>query len=312
MRLLIQECAIDTLQWRDKVLKDVKSKFISHHIGSLLKEIFGSGTGIITFIGAIILIFFVILAIFAPQIAPYDPTVRVSRSLRPPSSEFIFGTDNLGRDVLSRVIYGARIALTIAFIAVLIAAAIGIPLGLISGYIGGILDRMISLVMDAIYSFPGLILAIAIAAVLGPGILNISISIAVVYAPTYYRVIRNQVASIKDELYVEAARAIGARNIVILLRYILPNVLPSVVVVLSMNLADAIMTEAGLSFLGLGIAPPTPDWGFDLSNGQRFVLSKAWWGLLYPGLAIITVVLGFSMFSEGVNEYLNPTIKEKR
>jgi peptide/nickel transport system permease protein len=293
-------------------LNEVKNKFISHHIGSLLKEIFGSGTGIITFIGAAILIFFVILAIFAPQIAPYDPTVRVSRSLKPPSDEFIFGTDNLGRDVLSRVIYGARIALTIAFIAVLIAAAIGIPFGLISGYIGGILDRIITLIMDAIYSFPGLILAIAIAAVLGPGILNIAISIAVVYAPTYYRVIRNQVASIKDELYVEAARAIGARNIVILLRYILPNVLPSVVVVLSMNLADAIMTEAGLSFLGLGIAPPTPDWGFDLSNGQRFVLSKAWWGLLYPGLAIITVVLGFSMFSEGVNEYLNPTIKEKR
>jgi len=293
-------------------LDEIKNKFISHHIGSLFKEVFGSGTGIITFIGATILIFFLILAIFAPQIAPYNPTVRVSRSLRPPNDTFIFGTDNLGRDVFSRVIYGARIALTIAFIAVLIAAAIGIPLGLISGYIGGILDRIITLIMDAIYSFPGLILAIAIAAVLGPGIFNISISIAVVYAPTYYRVIRNQVASIKDELYVEAARAIGARNVVILLRYILPNVLPSIVVVLSMNLADAIMTEAGLSFLGLGIAPPTPDWGFDLSNGQRFVLSKAWWGLLYPGLAIIMIVLGFSMFSEGINEYLNPTIKEKR
>ena len=293
-------------------MDEIKNKFISHHIGSLFKEIFGSGTGIITFIGATILIFFLILAIFAPQIAPYNPTVRVSRSLRPPNDTFIFGTDNLGRDVFSRVIYGARIALTIAFIAVLIAAAIGIPLGLISGYIGGILDRIITLIMDAIYSFPGLILAIAIAAVLGPGIFNISISIAVVYAPTYYRVIRNQVASIKDELYVEAARAIGARNVVILLRYILPNVLPSIVVVLSMNLADAIMTEAGLSFLGLGIAPPTPDWGFDLSNGQRFVLSKAWWGLLYPGLAIIMIVLGFSMFSEGINEYLNPTIKEKR
>lgn len=293
-------------------MHEVKNKFISHHIGTAFKEIFGSGTGIITFIGAMILIFFLVLAIFAPKIAPYDPTVRVSRSLVPPNDKFIFGTDNLGRDVLSRVIYGARIALTIAFLAVSIAAVIGIPLGLISGYVGGISDRIITLIMDAIYSFPGLILAIAIAAVLGPGIFNIAISIAVVYAPTYYRVIRNQVASIKDELYVEAARAIGARNTVILLRYILPNVLPSVVVVLSMNLADAIMTEAGLSFLGLGIAPPTPDWGFDLSNGQRFVLSKAWWGLLYPGLAIITIVLGFSMFSEGVNEYLNPTIKEKR
>ncbi len=232
--------------------------------------------------------------------------------MQPPSSKFLFGTDNLGRDILSRVIFGARIALSIAFLAVLIASLIGIPLGLIAGFLGGVLDRILTLIMDAIYSFPGLILAIAIAAVLGPGMVNIAISIAVVYAPTYYRVIRNQVASVKNELYVEAAKAIGAKNWEILIKYVLPNVLPSIVVVLSMNLADAIMTEAGLSFLGLGIAPPTPDWGFDLSNGQRFVLSKAWWGLLFPGLAIVTAVLGFSMFSEGLNEYLNPTIRERK
>nr|WP_250880086.1 ABC transporter permease [Thermosipho sp. 1244] len=266
----------------------------------------------LTFIGAMILLFYITLAIFAPQIAPYNPIERVGRSLTSPNDQFVFGTDNLGRDILSRVIYGARIALTIAFIAVLIAAGVGIPLGLVSGYLGGAFDRILTLIMDAIYSFPGLILAIAIAAVLGPGVVNISVSIAVVYTPTYFRVIRNQVSSIKSELYVEAARALGARNYEILLKYIFPNVLPSIVVVLSMNLADAIMTEAGLSFLGLGIAPPTPDWGFDLSNGQRFVLSKAWWGLLYPGLAIVTVVLGFSMFSEGLNELLNPTIRERR
>ncbi|OQX58913.1 MAG: peptide ABC transporter permease [Thermotoga sp. 4484_232] len=232
--------------------------------------------------------------------------------MQPPSSKFLFGTDNLGRDILSRVIFGARIALSIALLAVLIASLIGIPLGLISGFLGGVLDRILTLIMDAIYSFPGLILAIAIAAVLGPGMVNIAISIAVVYAPTYYRVIRNQVASVKNELYVEAAKAIGAKNWEILIKYVFPNVLPSIVVVLSMNLADAIMTEAGLSFLGLGIAPPTPDWGFDLSNGQRFVLSRAWWGILFPGLAIVTVVLGFSMFSEGLNEYLNPTIRERK
>ncbi len=287
-------------------------KFLSHRIGRGILDIFSTSTGWITFIGVIILAFYIFLAIFAPLISPYDPTVRVGRALQPPSSEHLFGTDNLGRDVLSRVIYGARIALTIAFLAVLIASAIGVPLGLLSGYIGGIFDRVITLIMDAMYSFPGLILAIAIAALLGPGIMNISISIAVVYAPTYFRVIRNQVTSVKNELYVEAARAIGARRWEILLKYVLPNVFPSVVVVLSMNLADAIMTEAGLSFLGLGIAPPTPDWGFDLSNGQRFILSRAWWALLYPGLAIITIVLGFSMFSEGLNEYLNPTIREKR
>ncbi|QTA38854.1 ABC transporter permease [Thermosipho ferrireducens] len=285
---------------------------MSERLGEFLSDLFKTGTGWLTFVGATILIFYIILAIFAPQIAPYNPIQRVGRSLSAPNDQFIFGTDNLGRDVLSRVIYGARIALMIAFLAVAIAAGIGVPLGLISGYIGGWLDRVLTLIMDAIYSFPGLILAIAIAAVLGPGIVNISISIAVVYTPTYFRVIRNQVSSVKSELYVEAARALGAKNREILLKYIFPNVLPSIVVVLSMNLADAIMTEAGLSFLGLGIAPPTPDWGFDLSNGQRFVLSRAWWGLLYPGLAIITVVLGFSMFSEGLNELLNPTIRERR
>ena len=285
---------------------------LSGRIGRAVAEVFGSSTGWITFIGLAILSFYVFLAVFAPAIAPYDPTVRVGRALQPPSPKHPFGTDNLGRDVLSRVIYGARIALTIAFLAVLIASVIGIPLGLISGYIGGAFDRIMTLIMDAMYSFPGLILAIAIAALLGPGIMNISISIAVVYAPTYFRVIRNQVSSVKSELYVEAARAIGARRWEILVKYVLPNVFPSVVVVLSMNLADAIMTEAGLSFLGLGIAPPTPDWGFDLSNGQRFILSRAWWALVYPGLAIITIVLGFSMFSEGLNEYLNPTIREKR
>ncbi|MBO8160545.1 MAG: ABC transporter permease [Thermosipho sp. (in: Bacteria)] len=290
----------------------MRKKFISERLGEFISDLFGTGTGWLTFVGALILIFYIILAVFSPQIAPYNPTERVGRSLTAPNDQFIFGTDNLGRDVLSRVIYGARIALMIAFIAVAIAAGVGVPLGLISGFIGGPFDRVLTLIMDAIYSFPGLILAIAIAAVLGPGVINIAVSIAVVYTPTYFRVIRNQVASVKSELYVEAARALGAKNYEILMKYIFPNVLPSIVVVLSMNLADAIMTEAGLSFLGLGIAPPTPDWGFDLSNGQRFVLSKAWWGLLYPGIAIITVVLGFSMFSEGLNELINPTIRERR
>ncbi|PNR94905.1 peptide/nickel transport system permease protein [Petrotoga olearia] len=287
-------------------------KFVSSKIGKSFSRFFRGSNAWLTFIGMVILIFYIFLAFFSPQIAPYDPTERVGRSLTPPSSEFWFGTDNLGRDVFSRVVYGARIALTIAFVSVAIASAVGIPLGLLSGFVGGIFDRIMTIIMDAIYSFPGLILAIAIAAFLGPGIMNIAISIAVVYIPTYFRVIRNQVSSVKNELYVDGARAIGASNLSILGRYILPNVLPSVVVVLSMNLADAIMTEAGLSFLGLGIAPPTPDWGFDLSNGQRFILSGAWWALTFPGVAIMTVTLGFSMFSEGLNEMLNPTIRERR
>lgn len=291
----------------------VKSRtFLSEKIGEFIKDLTGSGTGRLTIVGSCILIFFITLAIFAPYIAPYDPTEKVGLSLEPPSKQFWFGTDNLGRDILSRVIYGSRIALSISFMGVAIAFAVGVPLGLISGYLGGWIDRILTLIMDAMYIFPGLVLAIAIAAVLGPGVINISLSIAVVYAPTYFRIIRNQVTSIKSELYVEAAKALGAKNWEILVRYIFPNVLPSVVVVLSMNLADALMTEAGLSFLGLGIAPPTPDWGFDLSSGQRFVLSRAWWGIMFPGLAIVCAALGFSMFSEGINELLNPTIRERR
>nr|WP_241241217.1 ABC transporter permease [Thermotoga sp. 38H-to] len=284
---------------------------ISEKVFKPVFKLFRRRTGVLAFVGMIILLFYIFLAIFAPVLAPYDPTVRVGRSLQPPSEKHIFGTDNLGRDVFSRVIYGSRIALMVAFLAVAIASTIGIPLGLISGYVGGVFDRVLTLVMDAVYSFPGLILAIAVAAVLGPGMMNIAVSIAVVYAPTYFRVVRNQVTSVKNELYVEAARALGAKDWEILVKYVLPNVFPSIVVVLSMNLADAIMTEAGLSFLGLGIAPPTPDWGFDLSNGQRFILSRAWWGVLFPGLAIITSVLGFSMFSEGLSEILNPNIGER-
>ncbi|HHF08695.1 MAG: ABC transporter permease [Thermotogae bacterium] len=285
---------------------------LSYRLGKGLRRLFRDKSGVMAFVGFAILLTYLIMAIFAPYLAPYDPVRRSGKAFSAPSKEHWFGTTNLGYDVLSRIIYGAKIALKIAFLAVAVAAAIGIPLGLISGYVGGAFDRILSMFMDAIYSFPGLILAIAIAAVLGPGVINVALSIAVIYAPTYFRVIRNQVASLKDQLFVEAARAMGARNFSILGRYILPNVLPSVIVVLSMNLADAIMTEAGLSFLGLGISPPTPDWGYDLSNGQRFLLLNYWWMILFPGLAIITIVLGFSLFSEGLNEFLNPNVGETR
>ncbi|OAA31796.1 peptide ABC transporter permease [Kosmotoga arenicorallina S304] len=285
---------------------------LSYRLGKGLRRLFRDKSGIMAFVGLAILLTYLIMAVFAPYLSPYDPVKRSGRAFSAPSKEHWFGTTNLGYDVLSRIIYGARIALKIAFLAVVVAAAIGIPLGLISGYVGGAFDRILSMFMDAIYSFPGLILAIAIAAVLGPGVINVALSIAVIYAPTYFRVIRNQVTSLKDQLFVEAARAMGARNFTILGRYILPNVLPSVIVVLSMNLADAIMTEAGLSFLGLGISPPTPDWGYDLSNGQRFLLLNYWWMILFPGFAIITIVLGFSLFSEGLNEFLNPNVGETR
>jgi len=228
----------------------------------------------------------------------------------PFGTSFVLGTDNYGRDVFSRIIHGAQTVLVVAILAALISAAIGVPIGLFSGFFGGFLDRVLSLVMDSIYSFPGLILAIAMAALLGPGMLNITVAIAVIYIPVYFRLVRSKVLSVKEELYVEAARSLGARALTILGLYVFPNVIPSIVVIFSVNVADSILTEAGLSFLGLGLPPPTPDWGFDLSAGKRFVPSGYWWIITYPGMMIALLTLGFSMLGEGLNEILNPRLTE--
>jgi peptide/nickel transport system permease protein len=228
----------------------------------------------------------------------------------PFGDSFVLGTDNYGRDVLSRMIHGAKTVLGIAIIAALISAGIGIPLGLFSGFIGGTIDKVLSLVMDSIYSFPGLILAISMAALLGPGMLNVALAIAVIYIPVYFRLVRGKVLSIKEEVYVEAARSLGAAAFTILFLYVFPNVIPSIVVIFSVNVADSILTEAGLSFLGLGLPPPTPDWGMDLSFGRRFVPSGYWWIITFPGVMIALLTLGFSMLGEGLNEILNPRLTE--
>jgi peptide/nickel transport system permease protein len=261
--------------------------------------------------GAILLVAVVGLTILAPYIAPYNPIVEIGPSLQPPSSQYLMGTDNLGRDVYSRVLYGAIVALEVSAISVTVSAIVGTFLGLFSGYSGGKTDRAFSIVMDSIYAFPGLVLAIAIAAMIGPGLVNISIAIAVVYIPTYFRMIRGQVLSNKEQLYVDAARALGASRSTILFRYIFANIIPSLVVVLSLNVADAILTEAGLSYLGLGIPPPTPDWGFDLSKGKSFLPGGYWWMITFPGIMILIVVLGFSLLGEGLNEILNPRLRER-
>jgi peptide/nickel transport system permease protein len=229
---------------------------------------------------------------------------------QPFGQRFIMGTDNLGRDVLSRVLHGAGIVLRVAMLSAIFSALVGVPLGLLSGFVGGALDRVISLIMDSIYSFPGLILAIAMAAMLGPGVLNMAIAISVVYVPTYFRVVRGQTLTVKEELYVEAARSLGARAVTILRLYVFPNVIPSIVVIFSMNIADAILTEAGLSFLGLGIDPSKPDWGYDLSKGKAFLPGGYWWIITFPGVMIALVALGFALLGEGLNEILNPRLTE--
>jgi peptide/nickel transport system permease protein len=261
--------------------------------------------------GAVLLAIVVAMTFLAPYIAPYNPIVEIGPALQPPSNQYPMGTDHLGRDVYSRVLYGAIVALEVAALSMLLSSVVGTVFGLFSGFLGGKSDRLFSIVMDSIYAFPGLILAIAIAAMIGPGIVNMSIAIAVVYIPTYFRMIRGQVLSIKEQLYVEAARALGASNSTILFRYIFSNIIPSLVVVLSLNVADAILTEAGLSFLGLGIPPPTPDWGFDLSKGKSFLPGGYWWMITFPGIMIVIVVLGFSLLGEGLNEILNPRLRER-
>ncbi|HFC08981.1 MAG TPA: ABC transporter permease subunit [Chloroflexi bacterium] len=230
---------------------------------------------------------------------------------KPFGPRFLLGTDNLGRDILSRLIWGARAVLAVAILSALFSAAIGVPLGLLSGFFGGWFDRVLSLIMDSVYSFPGLILAIAVAAVLGTGVVNIAIAISVVYIPTYFRMTRSQVLSIKEELYVEAARALGARQREILGMYIFPNVISTLVVVFSLNVADAILTEAGLAFLGLGLQPPTPDWGFDLNKGKAYLPRGYWWPITFPGMMITLVALGFSLLGEGLGEILNPRLTEE-
>ncbi len=223
---------------------------------------------------------------------------------------FLLGTNQLGQDMFSRIIWGTRIAFLIGFASAAFAVVIGVPLGLLAGYTGGKLDRVMSLVMDSLYAFPGLILAIAIAAVLGPSVFNVIVAIAVLYVPTYFRIVRGQTLSAKEDLYVEAARSIGARSREILSRYIYPNVIPSVAIIFSVNVADAILTGAGLSFLGLGLPPDTPDWGIDLARGQANI-QTAWWLVTFPGVAVMLVVLSFTMMGEGLVEIFNPKLRDR-
>ncbi len=241
------------------------------------------------------------------------PTLREAQSISgeiATAGGFMLGTNDIGQDVWSRLLWGTRVALIIGFSSSIVALALGVPLGLFAGFIGGPLDRLLSLVMDSLYAFPGLILAIAITAVLGPSILNVIVAIAVLYIPTYYRIVRGQTLTVKEEVYVEAAKSIGARSVEILQQYIFPNVIPSVAIIFSVNVADAILTGAGLSFLGLGLPPTIADWGIDLARGQRFI-QTAWWMITFPGLAIMLVVLAFSMMGEGLTEIFNPRLRER-
>jgi len=262
-----------------------------------------------TLIGFIIVVIIVLMALLAPFIAPYDPIKRVGGLLESPNIKFVMGTDGLGRDILSRIIHGSQIVMCVTLLSMALSFLIGVPLGLLSGYVGGKLDSILCLLMDSLYAFPGLILAIALAVMLGPGIGNMAASLTVVYIPTYFRMIRGHVLSLKESLFIEAARAIGSKGKTMIFKYVFPNVIPSLPIILSLNAADAVLTEAALSFLGLGMTAPTPDWGFDLKMGHGYLASKIWWPSTFPGLMVILLTLGFSLFGEGLNEILSPELR---
>lgn len=257
-------------------------------------------------IGLTIIVTFLVLALFAPLIAPYDP-IASSWSLvrKPPSAAHWFGTDDLGRDVLSRVIYGARASLMAGVISVGIALGIGVPVGLLAGYRGGFIDGLIGRITDAMLACPFLILAIALAAFLGPSLSNAMIAIGISATPIFIRLTRGQVMNVKVEDYVEAARAVGNPPWRIVVVHILPNVMPALLVQATLSIAAAIIAEAALSFLGLGQQPPAPSWGSMLNSAQRFLTSAPWMAL-WPGLGIFVVVLSFNLVGDGLRDALDP------
>jgi peptide/nickel transport system permease protein len=267
--------------------------------------------GFIAMSGLLIVFAVVYMTLVSWWIVPYDPgRLDVGPYGAAPSPQFPLGTTALGQDLLSRVIAGGGIMLQVAIISVVVCFSIGVPLGLAASYRGGIADRATSLVMDSLFAFPGLVLAIAIAAILGPGVTNMALAIAVVYIPSYFRVVRSQVLTVKELPYIEAAIVMGARSRDIIFRYILPNILPSAVVVMSINFADAVLTAAGLTFVGLGLPVDVPDWGWDLTFGSHEYVTGKWWSITFPGLMIVTLALGFTLAGEGLNEVLTPKLKE--
>lgn len=266
-------------------------------------------------VGLAIVLLFVLVTVLGQYewFTPYSPTLyRDAPRLEGPSSAHWMGTDQLQRDVFSRIVSGGKASLIVAFCAVALSMSVGSVLGWISGFTGGYLDRGLSLTMDAIYSFPSTILAIVLVAMLGAGLGPMIWAVGFVYIPTYFRVTRAEVLRVRETSYIEAVRAIGAGNVRIVLRHVAPNTVNAIMAVSSFNLADAILTVAALSFLGFGLPPPAPDWGFDIQNGQKFLQSGSWWLITFPGLMIIALSLGFGLVGEGISDLVNPKRKRKK
>lgn len=265
--------------------------------------------GKLALLGLIIFLAVIVVSLLAPWISPYDPNAtNTSELIKPPSAAHWMGTDELGRDVLSRIISGTRISLVVGVIAVLIALASGSLLGLIAGYWRGYIDNVIMSVMDAIWAFPTLILALAITAALGPSLTNVTIAIGLVFTPGFARLVRGMVLTVREREYIQSARSIGLNDREIITRYIWPNITPTIIVQASLNAAQAIIAEASLSFLGLGIQPPAASWGSMLKAGYPY-LEMASWLSIFPGLAILITVLGLNFLGDGLRDAMDIKIR---
>lgn len=272
----------------------------------IMKRMFKNKAAIV---GLVIITILVFSAIFANFIAPYGYDDQLlSRRFTPPCKEFIFGTDDYGRDIFSRVIYGSRISLLIGFLSVSFSCVIGVILGCMSGFYGGRVDNIIMRFIDILLAIPSILLAISISAALDPGIFNLMIAIGIGSMSGYARIVRASVMAERDQEYVEAARSIGGNDLRIMMRHILPNVMAPIIVQATMSISIAILAAAALSFLGLGIAPPTPEWGSMLSAGRAYI-RDSWYVVTFPGLAIVITVFGFNLLGDGLRDALDPRLK---
>lgn len=287
-------------------MTNTKKKNISH-LSIIWRRLSRSKTAII---GLFIVGLYVLTAIFGPYLAPHDPIAQdLSKTFSAPSAQHLMGCDEFGRDIFSRIIHGARVSLIIQFNSVVIALVVGIALGAMGGYFGGLIDEVIMRFMDVMLAFPGMLLALAIVAMLGPNLTNLIVAIGIYSVPQFARVTRGAVISVKKNEYVTAAKAIGESDLSIVVRYVLPNALSPIIVQTTLRMATVLLTAAGLGFLGLGVQPPTPEWGTMLS-GARMYLRTAPFVAFFPGLAIMLVVLGFNFFGDGLQDALNPRLKE--
>jgi peptide/nickel transport system permease protein len=263
------------------------------------------------FVGAMLVVAAIGAAVFGPVLAPYDPTlIHPGEQLAPPGPMFPLGADELGRDILSRALYGARISIEVSLIVVTLSGSIGVTLGLLSGYFKGLLDVVLMRIMDTIFAFPTLLLALTVVAVLGTDLRNLILAITIVYIPAFARIARGSTLSVSQQPYVEAARSVGVPHGRILLRYVLPNILAPVTVQFTISLAYAILVEASLSYLGLGVQPPAASWGSMLATGKPFMEISPWVAIV-PGVAIMLTVLGFNLLGDALRDSLDPRLRSR-